>query len=234
MHELSITRRPVYGLAQKPDSIQQFTTRDELYAELESLGIPPKDWRVGEHQHAGDRYAWRAVEVRGVKKSDEDFRCNDCVDFCTWQRETHAGDVTQRCTYCKGPVYFTQSTETEVRAADAETYRAALAAARRDSERIADATSAPDEMPENGTYFLTDDLQSGFGISPDLELIGLFSLVKGRGECLITEALTAGAERLDCFDGFLPKLYERFGFRETERVANWTPGEPDVVFMALV
>jgi hypothetical protein len=43
-----------------------------------------------------------------------------------------------------------------------------------------------------------------------------------------------GASKLDCFDGFLPEYYKQFGFLETERVANWTAGEPDVVFMSLV
>ncbi|WP_367135819.1 hypothetical protein [Saccharothrix sp. HUAS TT1] len=115
-----------------------------------------------------------------------------------------------------------------------ELYRDALAVARDQSDRIAAATSKPEEMPEDAVYYLADDLTSGFGVSADAELIGLFSTTKGRGKELVTEAITAGAVRLDCFDGFLPEFYETFGFRETHREANWTPGEPDVVFMALV
>ncbi|WJN62617.1 hypothetical protein [Streptomyces phage phiScoe1] len=112
-------------------------------------------------------------------------------------------------------------------------YTAALDWARTSSERIADATSKPAEMPRGARYYLTADFQSGFGVAKDGTLIGLFSLVKGRGEDMVWDAvLHRGASKLDCFDGFLPEYYKRFGFVETERVANWTPGEPDVVFMS--
>ncbi|MEU7400067.1 hypothetical protein [Streptomyces sp. NPDC044948] len=113
-------------------------------------------------------------------------------------------------------------------------YKAALRSARAGSDRIAAATSKPSEMPEDARYFLTDDGQAGFGVTPDGTLIGLFSRVKGRGEELVNAAIREGAHLLDCFDGFLPSYYQGFGFIETERVANWTPGEPDVVFMSLV
>ncbi|MFE9924290.1 hypothetical protein ACFYQA_22730 [Streptomyces sp. NPDC005774] len=113
-------------------------------------------------------------------------------------------------------------------------YIAALDWARSGSERIANATSAPEEMPRSANYYLTSDFQSGFGVEKDGTLIGLFSTVKGRGGDLVWAAvLHKGADRLDCFDGFLPAYYKQFGFIETERAANWTPGEPDVVFMAL-
>lgn len=112
-------------------------------------------------------------------------------------------------------------------------YTLALGQARKASPRIADATSKPSEMPKNARYFVTADLRTGFGVDADGTLIGLFSLVKGRGEVMVNAAIENGARKLDCFDGFLPEYYRRFGFVETERVANWTPGEPDVVFMEL-
>jgi len=113
-------------------------------------------------------------------------------------------------------------------------YTATLAWAREGSARIAEATSKPEEMPRGARYYLSADFQSGFGVAKDGTLIGLFSTVKGRGEDLVWMAiLFAGAYKLDCFDGFLPEYYKRFGFVETERVPNWTPGEPDVVFMSL-
>lgn len=112
-------------------------------------------------------------------------------------------------------------------------YRGALTQARRISKRIADATSKPTEMPRDARYFLADDLMSGFGIDRNGALIGVYSLIRGRGEGLVTEAIKAGANKLDCFDGFLPDYYAQFGFEETERLPNWTPGDPDVVFMAL-
>ncbi|MFE4451437.1 hypothetical protein [Streptomyces sp. NPDC056796] len=112
-------------------------------------------------------------------------------------------------------------------------YRGALTQARRISKRIAHATSKPNEMPKDARYFLADDLMSGFGIDRDGTLIGVYSLIKGRGEVMVADAIKAGADKLDCFDGFLPEYYARFGFKETARYENWTAGEPDVVLMAL-
>ncbi|MEU4984884.1 hypothetical protein [Streptomyces sp. NPDC021969] len=114
-------------------------------------------------------------------------------------------------------------------------YTAALDWARHSSERVTEATSAPQEMPRGARYYLTADFQSGFGVAKDGTLIGLFSLVKGRGTDMVWDAVNhKGATKLDCFDGFLPEYYKQFGFVETERAANWTFGEPDVVFMSLV
>ncbi|WP_031513668.1 hypothetical protein [Streptomyces sp. NRRL F-5123] len=115
-----------------------------------------------------------------------------------------------------------------------EEYTAALDFARLTTPRIAEATSKPEEMPRDARYYLSDDFASGFGVANDGILIGLFSLVKGRGEGMVWDAiLHYGASKLDCFDGFLPDYYRRFGFVETERVPNWTLGAPDVVFMKL-
>lgn len=63
------------------------------------------------------------------------------------------------------------------------------------------------------------------------ELIGLFSNRKGMGDWLVQMAIKDGAEHLDCFDGHLTEFYAKHGFRVHARAANWTPGEPDVVFM---
>lgn len=120
-----------------------------------------------------------------------------------------------------------------IRHASASRYKFALRSARALSGRIADATSKPEEMPDDARYFLTADSQAGFGVTSDGTLIGLFSLVKGRGVSLVRAAIAHGAHLLDCFDGFLPTYYRGFGFVETERIPNWTPGQPDVVFMAL-
>lgn len=80
--------------------------------------------------------------------------------------------------------------------------------------------------------FLTEDSLSGFAISPEGDLQSVFSLAKGRGEFLVREAVKQGAETLDCFDGYLPSFYQKMGFVEIKREANWTEGGPDVVYMA--
>lgn len=111
-------------------------------------------------------------------------------------------------------------------------YRLALSLARESDARIAEVTTAPQDMPHTARYYLTADLRSGFGVTTDGELIGLFSTVKGRGSDLVSAAMRRGARSLDCFDGFLPKFYAARGWREIRREANWTPGGPDVVYMA--
>lgn len=119
-------------------------------------------------------------------------------------------------------------------------FQHAIADARYASLTIRDATSPSEEYPRFGaTYYLTRDSLSGYGVTADGTLIGLFSLVRGRGASLMAAALADGARKLDCFDGFLPGFYGRFGFVETRREPNWlqaTKGDysaPDVVFMHL-
>lgn len=114
-----------------------------------------------------------------------------------------------------------------------ETFGNALHQARLIWQKCKDSTSKPEEMSLTARYYLTEDGQSGFGVTTDGELIGVFSLERGRGDQLVAAAILMGARRLDCFDGYLPKLYARHGFSEYDRKPNWTPGGPDVVWMTL-
>jgi hypothetical protein len=110
----------------------------------------------------------------------------------------------------------------------------AFTMARGVSDRVLEATSpfdfdAPDVWRRD--YWLSLDGRSGFCIDNDDRLLFVFSLEPGRGDEIVSHAVRHGAKRLDCFDGYLPGLYSRHGFVEERREANWTPGEPDVVFM---
>lgn len=62
-------------------------------------------------------------------------------------------------------------------------------------------------------------------------LVGLWG--RGLGDWIIRDALHHGANRLDCFDGYLYRLYRKHGFHAVLAEANHTPGGPDVVFMRL-
>lgn len=115
------------------------------------------------------------------------------------------------------------------------TYINQLAMLQHLDDGIAAATTTAHEMPVTCvTYYMTADMCSGFGVTTLGELVGVFSTIQGRAHDLIRYAKKVGATHLDCFDGFLPKLYEKHDFYEIERVSNWTPGEPDVVFMQLL
>lgn len=105
--------------------------------------------------------------------------------------------------------------------------------AREISDTIRDATSTFEISGDDSTYRVSLDGMSGYVVRSDGELVYVFSRVPGRGAAMIERAIADGATYLDCFDGYLPTFYARHGFVETRREANWTPGEPDVVFMSL-
>lgn len=116
-----------------------------------------------------------------------------------------------------------------------ESFAIALRAAQYWNSRIAQSTSAPATY-EDGRYdfYLAEDSLSGFAIGHSGELVGVFSRVKGRGETLMVHAIYRGAELLECFEGFLPKFYEKHGFIEIASLPNWAGAHlPRVVYMAL-
>lgn len=94
----------------------------------------------------------------------------------------------------------------------------------------------PEEYAKMRT-FLSPDKKSGFALKPTDkgdELVNVFSSEKGlnRGDKIMSESVDRGAQTLDALDGYLPKRYEQHGFKEYKREPNWTPGEPDVVYMS--
>lgn len=86
-------------------------------------------------------------------------------------------------------------------------------------------------LSEIGTCYLSADNKSGFAITAVGELVALHSTVGGRGSYLVGEAVALGATHLDCFDGYLPALYEKHGFVAYKTEPNWTEGQPDIVYM---
>ncbi len=68
----------------------------------------------------------------------------------------------------------------------------------------------PEELSKHDVY-LSEDLQSGFWLSEDGEIGNLFSLNQ-YGKETLQYAISLGGKHLYCFDGFLRKYYESFGF----------------------
>lgn len=105
------------------------------------------------------------------------------------------------------------------------------------------AVYTPEEYANYGArVFMSADKQSGFAVKADGDLITVFSLAKGRGRQLVTEAVKAGATKLDCYDGHLATLYGAAGFEVVERLtwddqykpADWDSerfDNPDVLYM---
>ena len=100
---------------------------------------------------------------------------------------------------------------------------------------IRDNTSTPTEIHKaakfHDSYYLHHDSRSGFIVTGEGELKGVFSAVKGRGDILVQSAVKRGATFLDCFDGYLVNLYQRHGFGSWKIEPNWTPGGPAVHHM---
>lgn len=103
---------------------------------------------------------------------------------------------------------------------------------------------SPEEYRRTRTkLFLSPTKKSGFGLSPDGNIVSVFSEKgSGEGRKAMVNAIKNGGNKLDAFDGFLPTYYKRFGFKEVGRAkfdrklapANWDYkefDEPDVVFM---
>lgn len=106
----------------------------------------------------------------------------------------------------------------------------------RDTLKHADALSPLDDThvtDEREVFILSTDRRSGYMLTSYGDLRQVFSTVPGRGDALVRDAVARGARTLDCFDGYLTRLYARNGFVEYERVANWAPTGPDVVYMKI-
>lgn len=115
----------------------------------------------------------------------------------------------------------------------AATFAAYVDAAMSADSRINDMLSHGVDYSAHQCY-ATPDGSAGFAISPEGDLQSVFNYGQGgRGSALVAAAIAGGARTLDCFDGFLPAFYARHGFRVIRREENWTPGGPDVVYMAL-
>ena len=139
---------------------------------------------------------------------------------------------------------------TDYKEVSKELFISYLRIAQDENKLIAASTSPVVELVDDNasrTYYMRIDRVngcnvyrlSGYAISNgDLvsakgELTSLYSTMKGQGKELHNSAIENGATHLDCFDGYLATFYGKAGFTIDSRVANWTQGEPDVLFMSL-
>lgn len=81
--------------------------------------------------------------------------------------------------------------------------------------------------------YLSNDHNSGFGVTRVGELVNVFSVIKGRGNELLTFAKMVGANHLDCFDGYLVMFYTSHGFVTYKVESNYILGGPSVIYMRL-
>lgn len=99
----------------------------------------------------------------------------------------------------------------------------------------------PEELrKKNIKLILTEEKDAGGGITPEGEIINIFSLKKGKGKEIMEKLIEKpGKYKLDCFDKEnceekgLPDYYKKYGFKETRREKNIKNGGPDVVYMEM-
>ena len=109
---------------------------------------------------------------------------------------------------------------------------AALDSARWTDAKVHAFTGPGAGVPEDGRFYLTSDLASGYAVRADGYLTCVFSLVKGRGRRLVSDALLDGATHGDCFGEYLRDLYVAGGFVAVGN-ADWDDEQaPDAAAVA--
>lgn len=96
--------------------------------------------------------------------------------------------------------------------------------------------------------FISDGGEAGMAVTHEGDIVSVFNnpnigTKKGVAGHMLEIALQNGGNKLDCFDGFLTKLYSKYGFEPVARMKfsreyapeGWNferDGEPDVLFFA--
>ncbi len=93
---------------------------------------------------------------------------------------------------------------------------------------------------EDSACWLAEDGSCGYAVTPNFELINVFSKVNGNGSFALQHAVqTYSYLHLNCYaGGYLEDFYRSAGFVEYRREPNWDQdsramGLPDVLFMRL-
>jgi len=105
--------------------------------------------------------------------------------------------------------------------------------------------SIEDYEDEDATCYLSNDAQSGYAITGDLDLVSVFSLPNAKqGKAAVFNAIENGARTLDCTGDHLADLYKQCGWQEVSRVKwdnKYAPdswdylkfGTPDIIYMKI-
>lgn len=114
------------------------------------------------------------------------------------------------------------------------------------SKRLEFLTRYSDIIRDGWEFYVATGGGVGFTLVPGGEIVNIFNNtgIKLCGREALAKAVRLGGRKVFCFDGFLRKLYEKFGFVEVTR-AKWDPmfapsawnydkyGKPDVVWLEL-
>lgn len=131
----------------------------------------------------------------------------------------------------------------------AEAFRAAIQSAKEGNDYGAFVHAYEADEYKDMRTFITPNGEAGFAVKDDGDIVSVFRNPakadpnkKGVGIHILLLALQNGGKKLDCFDGFLPKLYAKVGMEPVAKLPfnreyapeGWNyerDGEPDVIFM---
>ncbi len=88
----------------------------------------------------------------------------------------------------------------------------------------------PVDEYQNMRLFLAKDRLSGVAVKPDGTIVSVFknnTAPKGSADALMEVAISAGGNKLDAYDIYLPKIYARHGFKVTDRLTWDDQFKPD-------
>lgn len=85
----------------------------------------------------------------------------------------------------------------------------------------------------NDECWISANSTCGFAVTPEKELISVFSYVAGEGSALLAFSKSKYDQLyLNCFNStFLRHFYEKNGFEVIRKEANWIAGKRDILFM---
>jgi hypothetical protein len=213
--------RNIRGAGDNEVGVARPITKDEV------VGV----WRGDVFEHTPGEYT-----LKPVGYSDTEYEVGSGVGVSSsvvWSElEKDSGDKIAVSSGSYGP-------ERQMASATPEQF----VAARNESERAAFLSDKSADELKNDKLSLSRDGHTGYALDPKNDLQNLFNNgPKGGGKVALVDAIKNGAETLDAFDSFLPRLYAAHGFVVTGRIkfndefapAGWDyakDGRPDIVFM---
>jgi hypothetical protein len=207
-------KKPVYNKDVEPKKADNKKKGAELYVRA-NKGEPSETGKAG-------------------RKTAKDQRADNRTD--------DKGRVQQRGSGGTG-----QSVLVEYKKAKPKEFHSAIAAAKANNDHGAFVDLHDEEDYKKDKLLLSPGGGSGCAIESNGNIVSAFkdpkSNEQGAMHHILINALKNGGDRLDCYDGFLPKAYAQHGFIPVARLKfnreyaspDWNyerDGEPDVVFMA--
>jgi hypothetical protein len=229
----------VINIHDKEGRIVVFGRRDGIIEELIKK-YPEKSWTGGEETHG--YFGIQLGETDEKKKIS-----GEIVDFLEkkvlgYHRLVEREDIVK--TENHGPNLNIHYID------DPEVFNRAICAAKGYNEYGAFVHTYEAEEYKDMKLFIVNAGAAGIAVKKDGDVVSVFKnpdmaqkddIEKINKELLLT-AIDNGGKKLDCFDGFLPELYSKFGFEPGCRIKfndrfapeSWDferDGRPDILFM---